>query len=172
MDDSNKWPDEVVYALGTTQRHHVQLSVMADNKANMLIGATFVVFTLAIGQSQAGNMSLPLLILAISAFGAAGLAALAVMPSVTPPKDSPDNMLFFGSFSKLSEGEFIERLLDKELLSQESTYRSMLRDIHQMGVVLAQKKYRYLGFAYRVFLLGLSLTLITYLIEQFSGPLI
>ena len=35
MDDGNKWPDEVVYALGTTQRHHVQLSVMADNKANI-----------------------------------------------------------------------------------------------------------------------------------------
>jgi hypothetical protein len=56
MDEGSKWPDEVVYALGTTQRHHVQLSVMADNKANMLIGATFVVFTLAIGQSQAGNI--------------------------------------------------------------------------------------------------------------------
>ena len=172
MDESNKWPDEVVYALGTTQRHHVQLSVMADNKANMLIGATFVVFTLAIGQSQAGDMSLPLLILALASFCSAGLAALAVMPSVTPHKDSPANMLFFGGFSHLSEDEFVDRLLTQELLSQESTYRAMLRDIHQMGVVLERKKYRYLGFAYRVFLLGLLLTFITYLIEQFAGPLL
>tara|TARA_R110000851_G_scaffold32393_1_gene87018 strand:- start:68 stop:586 length:519 start_codon:yes stop_codon:yes gene_type:complete len=170
MDDGNKWPDEVVYALGTTQRHHVQLSVMADNKANMLIGATFVVFTLAVGQSQADNMSLPLLILAISAFGSAGLAALAVMPSVTPWKDNSPNMLFFGGFSKLSEDEFIDHLLEKELLSQESTYRAMLRDIYQMGLVLERKKYRFLGWAYRVFLSGLTLTFIAYIFEQLAGP--
>ena len=170
MDDGNKWPDEAVYALGTTQRHHVQLSVMADNKANMLIGATFVVFTLAVGQSQADNMSLPLLILAISAFGSAGLAALAVMPSVTPWKDNSPNMLFFGGFSKLSEDEFIDHLLEKELLSQESTYRAMLRDIYQMGLVLERKKYRFLGWAYRVFLSGLTLTFIAYIFEQLAGP--
>ena len=170
MDDGNKWPDEVVYALGTTQRHHVQLSVMADNKANMLIGATFVVFTLAVGQSQADNMSLPLLILAISAFGSAGLAALAVMPSVTPWKNNSPNMLFFGGFSKLSEDEFIDHLLEKELLSQESTYRAMLRDIYQMGLVLERKKYRFLGWAYRVFLSGLTLTFIAYIFEQLAGP--
>tara|TARA_R110000765_G_scaffold334592_1_gene425017 strand:- start:110 stop:628 length:519 start_codon:yes stop_codon:yes gene_type:complete len=171
MDDANKWPDEVVYALGTTQRHHVQLSVMADNKANMLIGATFVVFTLAVGQSQAGNMSLPLLILAISAFLSAGLSALAVMPSVTPWQDHSPNMLFFGGFSDLSEGEFIDRLLLQELRSQESTYRAMLRDIYQMGQVLERKKYRFLGWAYRVFLTGLTLTFVAYVYEQFAGPI-
>lgn len=171
MDDGNKWPDEVVYALGTTQRHHVQLSVMADNKANMLIGATFVVFTLAIGQSQAGNMSLPLLILAVSAFLSAGLAALAVMPSITPQKNSDPNMLFFGGFSALSEEEFIDHLLERELLSQESTYRAMLRDIYQMGVILKRKKYRFLGWAYRVFLVGLTLTFVTSVYEQISGPI-
>ncbi|MFK7842278.1 MAG: Pycsar system effector family protein [Sphingorhabdus sp.] len=171
MDDGNKWPDEVVYALGTTQRHHVQLSVMADNKANMLIGATFVVFTLAIGQSQVGNMSLPLLILAVSAFLSACLAALAVMPSVTPQKDSAPNMLFFGGFSSLTEDEFVDHLLQRELLSQESTYRAMLRDIYQMGVILKRKKYRFLGWAYRVFLIGLTLTFITSVYEQLTGPI-
>ncbi|MEH6662567.1 MAG: Pycsar system effector family protein [Parasphingorhabdus sp.] len=171
MDEGSKWPDEVVYALGTTQRHHVQLSVMADNKANMLIGATFVVFTLAIGQSHAGNISLPLLILAISAFGSAGLAALAVMPSVRPRKDTSPNMLFFGGFSKISEDEFIDHLLETELRTQESTYRAMLRDIYQMGQILEQKKYRFLGWAYRVFLIGLTLTFITYVYEQFAGPI-
>lgn len=172
MDDASKWPDEVVYALGTTQRHHVQLSVMADNKANMLIGATFVVFTLAVGQSQSGNMSLPLLILAISAFASAGLAALAVMPSVTPWKNSSPNMLFFGGFSELSEEDFIDRLLQQELRSQESTYRAMLRDIYQMGRVLERKKYRFLGWAYRVFLAGLTLTFIAYVYELFTAPVI
>ncbi|MEH6756430.1 MAG: Pycsar system effector family protein [Parasphingorhabdus sp.] len=172
MTEERKWPDDAVYALRTTQQHHVQLSMMADHKANMLIGATFVVFTLAIGQSQAGDLSLPLLILAISAFASAGLAAIAVMPATQLRANSDPNMLFFGCFTRLTEDEFINRLLDQEFKSQETTYRAMLRDIYQMGVILGRKKYRYLGWAYRVFLVGLALTFASYLTEQFTGPLI
>ena len=42
----------------------------------------------------------------------------------------------------------------------------MLRDIHQNGQVLQRKKYRFLGLAYRIFLAGLSLTLVVFLIEH------
>ena len=167
-----EWPAEVIQLLRTTQQHHVQLSLMADHKANMLIGATFVVFTLAIGQSHASSFSLPLLILAISAFSAAGLAAIAVMPATKIRAGANPNMLFFGAFSKGSEEEFKEHLLANNLGSQEQVYRTMMRDIYQMGVVLERKKYRYLGLAYRVFLLGLSMTFVTYLAEQFAGPLL
>ena len=117
MAEDRKWSDDAVYALRTTQQQHVQLSMMADHKANMLIGATFIVFTLAIGQSQSGNMSLPLLILAIAAFASAGLAAIAVMPSFSPRRGGPTNMLFFGGFSSLSEEEFVDRLLNEEFRS-------------------------------------------------------
>lgn len=172
MAEERKWPDDAVYALRTTQQHHVQLSMMADHKANMLIGATFIVFTLAIGQSRTGDMSLPLLILAIAAFASAGLAAIAVMPAFTPRKDGPANMLFFGGFNTLSEEQFIERLLSEEFETQESVYRAMLRDIYQMGTILGRKKYRFLGWAYRVFLIGLTLTFIIYVYEQFAGPIL
>ena len=169
--DTEKWPDEVIQLLRTTQQHHVQLSLMADHKANMLIGATFVVFTLAIGQSHASSFSLPLLILAISAFCAAGLAAIAVMPATKIRSGANPNMLFFGAFSKVSEEEFKDQLLSQNFASQEAVYRTMLRDIYQMGVVLERKKYHYLGLAYRVFLIGLSLTFVTFIAEQFLGPI-
>ncbi|WP_417608335.1 Pycsar system effector family protein [Parasphingorhabdus sp.] len=172
MADERKWPDDAVYALRTTQQHHVQLSMMADHKANMLIGATFIVFTLAIGQSQTGSLSLPLLILAVAAFASAGLAAIAVMPAFTPRKGGPTNMLFFGGFAALSEEEFIDRLLSEEFQTQESVYRAMLRDIYQMGTILHRKKYRFLGWAYRVFLIGLTLTFIIYFYEQLAGPIL
>ncbi|MEW4468103.1 Pycsar system effector family protein [Parasphingorhabdus sp. JC815] len=166
------WPDDVIHALRTTQQHHVQLSLMADHKANMLIGATFVVFTLAIGQSQSGDLSIPLLILAVSAFASAGLAAIAVMPATVPRGDTPSNLLFFGGFRGMTEDEYVSRLLDQELESQEATYRAMSRDIYQMGTILGRKKYRFLGWAYRVFLFGLTLTFASYMIELFAGPLV
>ncbi len=38
----------------TTEIMTLQLGQMADQKANILMGATFVVFTLAVGQTTAG----------------------------------------------------------------------------------------------------------------------
>ena len=41
-----------------------------------------------------------------------------------------------------------------QLGSDDSIYRTMARDIYQNGTVLAHKKYRMLGWAYRLFLVG------------------
>ena len=167
-----KWPKEAVTLLRTTQQHHVQLSMMADQKANMLIGATFVVFTLAIGQGAGEEFSLPLLILAATAFAAAGLGALAVIPQTGAPPSEQRNWLFFGNFSEIDADSFYHKLADSHLSEQDDVYRAMSLDIHQMGMVLAKKKYRYLGLAYQVFLIGLTLTFVVYVLEQLTGPLL
>lgn len=171
MDDEKIWPDEAIQLIRTTQQHHVQLSMMADQKANMLIGATFVVFTLAIGQSQKADFSLPLLILAAFSFLSAAFAALAVMPFTNNHIPEKQNWLFFGAFSKASESEFTENILAR-IGNQESIYRTMLHDIYQLGSVLEAKKYRYLRIAYRLFLCGITLTFAVFVFEKMFGPII
>lgn len=52
-----------------------------------------------------------------------------------------------------------------EFRADESVYRMMLRDLHQNGTVLRRSKYRFLAWAYRIFLGGLVLTLLVYLAE-------
>jgi hypothetical protein len=42
----------------------------------------------------------------------------------------------------------------------------MARDIYQNGLVLERKKYRMLGYAYRIFLAGLTASFIAFLIEM------
>jgi len=41
--------------------------------------------------------------------------------------------------------------------------------VHQNGMVLQHKKYRYLGLAYRLFLIGLSITFALFVIEMALG---
>ena len=81
---------------------------------------------------------------------------MAVLPSTkVPPKpDGPANLLFFGSFSQLSEEEFVARLL-KTVEDHHSVFEAFAHDIYQNGRVLARKKYRLLSYAYRVLVLGL-----------------
>ena len=81
------------------------------------------------------------------------------------------NILFFGSFTQEAEDRYVEMLL--EVCGETRTaYEAMARDIYQNGTVLARKKYRLLGYAYRVLLVGLVLSVIAFLapfIPQFFG---
>lgn len=148
------------------QQHHVALSSMADQKANILIGATLVLFALIVREGATIGMSVPLLILATSSFIAAALCVLAVIPSIGTPKQAgAPNMLFFGSFANYDEAEFKARMAP--ILADDATlHAAMLRDIHQLGCVLKHKKYKYLAWGYRVFIAGLAVTLVAYAVER------
>ena len=160
------FPPNAVHLVRTNQQLTMQLSQMADQKASILMGATFVVFTLAVRQARAGAgvLAMPLTILATFSFLSALLAVSAVLPRVgkAPPivyKDGKDhsNILFFGRFSQMEEDEFIDAVKAR-LRTEEDLYETMLRDTYQNGIVLARRKYRYLAYAYRLFVVGLTLT--------------
>ena len=160
------FPPNAVHLVRTNQQLTMQLSQMADQKASILMGATFVVFTLAVGQARAGAgaLAMPLTILATFSFLSALLAVSAVLPRVgkAPPivyKDGKDhsNILFFGRFAQMEEDAFIDAVKAR-LRTEEDLYETMLRDTYQNGIVLARRKYRYLAYAYRLFVVGLTLT--------------
>ncbi len=155
------FPVNAIHVVRTAQQIHVQLSQMADQKANMLLAATFVTFTISIGQARNSGAALPLMVLGAAAFFSAVFAILAVLPVTHSKTHRPLNLLFFGSFTELDEEEYLERLT-AELLDDENAYRMMARDIYQNGVMLERKKYRQLDNAYRNLLVGLTLSNLTY----------
>ncbi|HEY9553252.1 Pycsar system effector family protein [Allosphingosinicella sp.] len=168
MDDqppeSSRFPPNAVHLVRTTQMIHVQLSAMADQKASILMAATFVIFTITIGQARGAVVPIPLLILGASAFFSAVCAVLAVLPATHYKRRGGLNLLFFGSFTQLEEDDYLEQITER-LKTDEGIYLTMARDIYQNGVVLARKKYRLLGYAYRIFLVGLVASFIAFIIQ-------
>jgi hypothetical protein len=155
---------DAVHLLRTTQQVQYQLSQMADQKASMLLGITFVIFTITVGQARVGAAPQPaLLILGAAAFAAAILAVSAVLPSIKPPPaaEGVDNLLFFGVFSQMTQEDFIAQLMDT-VSDTRSVYEAFARDIYQNGRVLAGKKYRLIAYAYRVLLIGLILSFVAF----------
>jgi Family of unknown function (DUF5706) len=165
--DGHEFSVNAIHLVRTTQQVNVSLSQMADQKASILMGATFVVFTIGVGQAARQALSAPLIILIACSFFSAMLAVFAIMPSVTPTKNGSNNILFFGFFSRMSEEEYTEQVM-ANLHDDEHIYRTMLRDVYQNGLVLQNKKYKFLGYAYRVFLAGLVLTLISLVLVEFG----
>lgn len=166
------FPPNAIHLVRTAQQLTMQLSQMADQKASILMGATFVVFTLAVGQARTGALALPLAILATFSFLSALLAVSAVLPRVgnaplAALRDGKDhsNILFFGRFAQMDEDEYIAAVKAR-LRTEEDMYEIMLRDTYQNGVVLARRKYRYLAIAYRLFVAGLTLTFAAFVWEM------
>ena len=89
-----EFPKEVHNMLVSALAAHVALSAMADTKASILMGATFLVFTLTIGQMATATLasSYPLLVLGAFAFAATVLSVMAVMPKIKIP-EGPQSQL-------------------------------------------------------------------------------
>ncbi len=158
------YSNHAIHLVRTTQQINLMLSQMADTKASILMGATFLVFTVSVGQATNGTLPLALAVLALFAFVSAMCAVFAVLPAVSSPtsarlNDGKPNKLFFGYFTHMDEDEWTESIL-AELRADETVFRTMLHDVYQNGQVLQRKKYKYLAYAYKSFMTGLVLTAI------------
>ncbi|NCP13774.1 MAG: hypothetical protein GW858_06360 [Sphingomonadales bacterium] len=161
--------NNAVHLVRTTQQINMMLSQMADAKASILMGATFLVFTIAVGQARGGAVPWSLGVLALFAFVSAMFAVFAVLPSISTPEaairsGTRPNLLFFGTFTHMDEDVWTASVLE-DLRADETVFRAMLHDVYQNGQVLQRKKYKYLAYAYKSFMAGLTLTAITFIIE-------
>jgi len=146
--------------LRTTQQHHVQLSVMADTKANILITVSSIILTLILGKMSDPSLRAAMVTLAAFIFTALLLAVITVLPKYRPIRIAPGaplppnfNLLFFGHFSELPKERFLLQVAE-EMKVDGSVYEAMARDIYGMGYYLAHYKYRFLRLSYLFFLGG------------------
>ena len=146
--------------LRTTQQHHVQLSVMADTKANILITVSSIILTLILGKMTDPNLRAAMGTLAGFIFTALLLAVISVLPKYRPLRIARDaplppnfNLMFFGHFSELPKDRFLLSVAE-ELKADGSVYETMARDVYAMGYYLAHYKYRFLRLSYLFFLGG------------------
>ncbi len=142
------------YMLRTTQQHHVQLSLMADQKANIMIASTSILLTFSFANFKQQNLFWGFLALFMFAFASLILAVLAVMPRLHHHQSGSMNPLFFGDFSAMSLDEY-RGVMNEVMASDRSTYDALVADIHALGTTLRDRKYRFLTLSYRTFLVGI-----------------
>lgn len=162
--------ENAIHMIRTAQINTLTLSQMADQKASILMGATFLVFSLSITRSLTGEMQNSLLLLALFSFLSSVCAVIAVVPSIGKPsstkatRDFKPNRLFFGHFTSIDEPEWADSLLD-DMVQDETVLRLMMHDLYQNGCVLQRRKYWFLALAYRIFIVGLFVTLLVFALE-------
>ena len=154
-------------------RTHLDLSSLADTKANIMISINGIIISILLATIypsivQNPGLFLPSTILLLACLGSLVLAVLAARPRVTrrtvtgeDVRENRANILFFGTFINMEEDEFLDGMW--ELMGdRERTYTNMMRDLYSLGVVLGTK-YRLLRISYTVFMVGLAVGVIAFL---------
>ena len=167
FDDINA-RSSVDYALRTARQNQMQLNLMADIKANIMITVSSLVFSIVIGQINKPDLLIPLATLGLFSLGALFTAIISVLPKFVYPKnekgepdwDSPNfNIMFFGHFSTMDRDEFRARV--SHLMATDAlVYESIVEDLYSQGVFLGRRKFKFVRYSYICFLTGCALTAI------------
>ncbi|MAQ92813.1 MAG: hypothetical protein CMM84_04700 [Rhodothermaceae bacterium] len=158
----------------TSYRVNMDLSSLADAKANIMISINGLIVSIMIASIAPGIEKNPWLLIPTSLFLLGCLislvfAVLAARPRVQSTVVTPEevltkrkNLLFFGNFSHMNESQFVDTL--KEVVMDSTrTYEMMMKDIYGVGSVL-QKKYEMLQRSYSAFLVALVVGVIGFII--------
>ncbi|MDB4904180.1 MAG: hypothetical protein JWQ63_3461 [Mucilaginibacter sp.] len=161
----------------TSSSNHQRLSVMADNKAFIMISVNSIIISVAIGLLigkfvQNSNLVLPTILLLVVCVVTIIYSVLATRPNVPDgifTREQVDNktvnLLFFGSFYKMELKEFeygIRQMMD----DSEFLYGSLIKDIYGQGKILG-RKFRLLRISYDVFMYGIAVSVLAYLVAAF-----
>ena len=164
----------------TNYRNHINLSAIADNKANIMISVNAILVSVLITFLSYRNIGentpqilLPVVIFLVTGLASLIFAVLSARPKVTmlnqegtPPEEVRRNVVFFGNFVTLRLEQF-EEAMEEVFNDNELLYGNMVRDLYHLGKVL-EKKYRYLSISYNIFMVGFIATVGTFLIALFS----
>lgn len=153
-------------------RTHVNLSAIADNKANIMLSVNAIILSIVVSSLVPRLISdksflMPTLALLLTCLIAIVFATLSTKPKVTEGvftrediMNRKSNLLFFGNFYKMPLDDFHWGMMEM-IKDQDFLYSTMTRDLYFLGKVLA-KKYRYLSICYTIFMVGLIVSVVLF----------
>ncbi len=147
-----------------TRAHHVQLSAMADTKAQMLILVSAIAIPITMQYLNDDLLKAPAALMILFMTITICLAAYAIMPGRSRPRkvESDDplfNPMFFGDFQHLSYEEYVKQM-ETIMGDPERSYEAMVREVYGIGVYLGEHKYKYVRRGYFVFIAGVALSML------------
>lgn len=164
----------------TTSTNHIRLSSMADSKAHIMISVNSIIVSVILGVlfrrlEDYPNLIIPAVIFLLTGVVTIIFSVLATRPNVNVGRFTRDdidkkktNLLFFGNFHKMSLEDYTWGMTEM-MRDNDYVYASMIQDIYHLGVVLG-KKYKQLRIAYNIFMFGLIISVLAFLIAALFFP--
>ena len=178
----DKSPDRGIQTLfRVTMRNHIKLSDIADTKANILLSVNAIIISLAISNlipdltapvDTGTTVMIPTFILMVFSVASIIGAIMSTRPNVTSGeftreqvKNGDVNVLFFGNFHRMPYEQF-EWAMHEIINDRTDVYESLMKDLYMLGVVL-NRKYYLLRITYTVFMIGIILSVLSFIVTYY-----
>ncbi|RYD82053.1 MAG: HD domain-containing protein [Sphingobacteriales bacterium] len=160
--------------LRLTSSNHIQLSEMADSKANILISVNAIIISVILTVMLRKLQTDPYLTIPSFLFLAFSVATIVTAILATRPKlssgvfmeddiqNKTTNLLFFGNFHKMQVNQY-DKAMRTMMQDPDYLYSSMIQDIYYLGAVLG-KKYRLIRLSYNIFMIGIIISVAAFAI--------
>jgi hypothetical protein len=163
---------QTINIIRTTQRNNIDLTAIADNKANVLLSVNAIIIAALIPIVIANidvvfekMFIVPLMILAITCFITIYLAAAVLKPSnfdqmrSSKDPDEESSPFFFGNFYQMEAEEYFS-FIKSSLNDPKDLKAHLAQDLYYIGKRLGEKM-SFVRQAYNIFTIGILLTLIS-----------
>ena len=149
----------------TSYRVHMDLSSLADTKANIMISINGLILPILLGAISPKIDSNPWLLIPTSVLMIGCLISMVFAIRSARPRVNEDhvtlqqvrengaNILFFGHYANMSRDDF-ETGMAELMLDNDRVYRHMIRDLYGLGSVLTTK-FKLLRTSYTVFMISI-----------------
>jgi len=178
--DKNR-PDKGIETMfRITSNNNQRLSDMADNKAHIMITVNSIILSAVISLllnklDHNPHLAIPTYITLSVSVSAIIFSILATRPSIPKGKFTAQdmeaktvNLLFFGNFYKMNLNEYADGM-HQVMEDRDFLYGSLIRDVYSQGVVLG-RKYRLLRISYSIFMFGLILAVLSFIVASIFYP--
>ncbi len=165
----------------TALRNHIDLTNIADNKANIMLSTNAIIITIMmplLATNIKGNafLLIPASVLLLTCVLSIIFATLATRPikmsgytDLSKQKADNTNLFFFGNFFNMSISEFHQGIrtvvADEQILED-----SILNDLYYLGAALGHK-YLQLRTCYSIFMIGITSTVVAFAISFFISQM-
>ncbi len=158
----------------TSYRVHMDLTALADSKANIMISINGLILSIILASvapkiDSNAWLLLPTTVVLLSCLAAIIFAVLSARPRINASTITLDavrsgkvNLLFFGNYRGLEEDQFVKGMSDLAM-APDLLYRTMMRDLYGIGNVL-NKKFELLRKSYMVFMYGLTISVLSFIL--------
>jgi predicted metal-dependent HD superfamily phosphohydrolase len=152
--------------------NHLELSQMADGKANILISVNAIIISVILSVlirrlDIDPYLTIPTMLFLTSSVTTTVLAILATRPKLTEGTFTKEdilnrktNLLFFGNFYKSSLQDY-EWAMGKLLEDKDYIHGTQIMDVYFLGKVLG-RKYKLIRLAYTVFMIGIIVSAVAF----------
>ena len=163
----------------TSLRNHIDLTAIADNKSNIMLSVNAVILTIGMPifasyLSEKLYLLAPAIVFMLTCITTMVFATLSTRPikmdgttNLAKVPGGKTNLFFFGNFYNLGLDTYQEEI-KKVIASKDQLDMSIINDLYFLGHSLGDK-FRYLRICYNVFIIGMAVTLVSFLISFWIG---